>query len=89
MAGEPDLAAGIAYMRQYCEEAGRETPPEVFCSSITVPGERWSAQSVIDRVGRYRELGVQGAAMGVEGNTRAEWCDNAERFGAEVLSKLD
>jgi len=89
MAGEEDLAAGIAYMRQYCEETGRETPPGVFCSSITLPGEPWSAQAVIDRIGRYRELGVQGAALGVEGRTRAEWCDNAERLGAEVLSKLD
>ena len=77
--------------RRYVQgkRVGRETPPEIVCSSITVPGEPWSAQAVIDRIGRYRELGVQGAATGIEGKTRAQWCENAARFGAEVLSKLD
>ena len=25
----------------------------------------------------------------VKGRTRAEWCDDAERIGAEVIAKLD
>ena len=43
---------------------------------------------VIDRLGRYRDLGVSGAATHIEGDSRSEWCDNAERFGAEVLARL-
>jgi len=89
MSGDADLIAGIAYMQEYSEQVGRETPPAIFCSSITVPGEPWSAQAVVDRIGRYRELGVLGAATSIEGTTRAEWCDNAARFGAEVLALID
>lgn len=89
MNGQEDLAAGIDYLRRYSEKSGRETPPIVFCSSIIAPGEPWSAQEVIDRIGSMREMGIQGAATVIEGRTRREWCDNAGRFGADVLSKLD
>ena len=88
MAGEEDLAGGLAYLRQYCDGVGRQTPPEIFFSSITRPGEPWDAQAVIDRLGRYGELGVTGVAAHIEGRDRAEWCDNARRFGAEVIARL-
>ncbi len=87
MAGEEDLLEGMQYMREYADATGQEAPA-VFCSSIMVAGEERHAQAIIDRIGRYRELGVMGAAAAIEGRTRAEWCDNAERFGVDVLSKL-
>lgn len=89
MASDTDLAQGIAYLRDYCETIGREAPCAVFLGGITRPGEEWSAQAVIDRLGRFREMGVSGAAVSIEGRTRAEWCDNAGRFGQEVLARLD
>ena len=88
MAGDSDLAQGISYLRQYSETVGRPDPPQVVLGSVTQPGEVWSAQAIIDRIGGYREMGVSGAAASIEGRTRAEWCDHAERFGAEVLAQL-
>jgi probable F420-dependent oxidoreductase len=88
MSSEMDLADGIAYMRQHCEATGREDLPQVVLSSITTPGAKWGAQAIIDRIGHYRELGVSGAAVHIEGRSRAQWCENAERFGVEVLAKL-
>lgn len=76
-------------MREHCEKFGRERPPDVVLGSLTSPGEKPEAAALIDKIGRFRELGVSGAAVHVEGCTRAQWCDNAERYGAEVLSKLD
>jgi len=87
MAGEDDLAAGIRYMREHCEQVGRERPPDVVLGSLISPGEKLDAAALIDRIGRFRELGVSGAAIHIEGKTRAQWCDNAERYGVEVLAK--
>jgi probable F420-dependent oxidoreductase len=89
MSGEDDLAAGIRFMREHCEKVGRERPPEVVLGSLTSPGEKLEPAALIDKIGRFRELGVSGAAIHIEGSTRAQWCDNAERYGADVLSKLD
>ena len=88
MAGHSDLAEGIAYLREHCEKIGREDPPIVFLASVMQPGEQWEPQAVIDRIGQYREMGVAGAAANFEGQTRAQWCDNAERFAAEVLARI-
>ncbi|MYM64026.1 LLM class F420-dependent oxidoreductase [Pseudomaricurvus sp. HS19] len=88
MSGEEDLASGIQYMKEHCEKVGREEPPVVFLASIMQPGEKWDAAAVLDRIGQYKELGVIGASAHVEGNTRAEWCDNASRFAEEVLQKI-
>ena len=39
-----------------------------------------------DLFGRFAEMGVTGAAVHIDGRTRAEWCDNAARYGAEVVA---
>ena len=83
---EEDLAAGIAYMKEHCEKVGRVGLPDVILGSITSPGEKWSTQQLIDRLSRFAELGVSGAAISVDGHTRREWCDNAERLGEDVVS---
>lgn len=89
MTGELDLTEGLAYMREHCEKVGRAEMPQVFLAGITQAGEKWTPQQLIDKLSRYRELGVIGAVTPIEGRTRAEWCDNAERLGAEVIAKLD
>jgi probable F420-dependent oxidoreductase len=88
MAGEQDLVAGIAYMKEYCELVGREQHPEVVLGSITVPGEQRTTQMLVDRICRYRELGVSAAGVHIDGRTRREWCDNVECFGDEVIARI-
>jgi len=86
---EDDLVHSLHYMRQHCEKVGRETPPEVMLGSLTVPGETATPQQLLDTIGRYRALGITGAGYYVNGRTVSEYCDNAQRFGEEVLSKID
>ena len=89
MGGEADLAEGIAYLRAHCETVGRATPPEVVLGGLNPPGEAWTPDALLERIARYEALGVTAAAAHIEGRTRAEWCDNAERFAAEILARLD
>ena len=88
MVGIDDLRAGIDYMHQYCEEFGRKDPPEVVLGGVNAPGESLSDQEMLDRIGAYRELGVTAAGVTVTGRTRSEFCDNAERVGAEIIAKI-
>jgi probable F420-dependent oxidoreductase len=88
MSSVEDIAEGIRYMHAHCEKIGRAKPPGVVLSGLTYPGEKWTADSLLEKIGRYAEIGVSEGAVSVEGRTRAEWCDNAERFGADVLSKI-
>ena len=87
ISNDAELADAIGYMRRYAEEAGRE-PVEVILSGLNPPGETYSAQQIVDRLGRLSELGVSGAGANFEGRTRAEWCDEAERFQVEIIDKL-
>ncbi|MBW8785751.1 MAG: LLM class F420-dependent oxidoreductase [Novosphingobium sp.] len=88
MTGEDDLKDGIAYMQDYAAQVGREDMPEVVLGGVNAPGEKISTQEIVDRIGGYRELGVTTAAVTVEGRTRAEFCDEAERIGQEVIAKV-
>jgi hypothetical protein len=88
MAGEADLAEGIAYLKAQSEQMGRAKPPAIILGNLFAPGETSSAAAFVDRIGACAALGATGAATHIEGNTRAEWCDNAERFAKEVIAKL-
>ena len=88
MTNESDLIESMRYLREHSATIGRERPPEIILSSLTSPGEKLPPAALIDRIGRYKELGITGAALHIDGKTRAEWCDNVERCGAEVLTKL-
>lgn len=86
--GEADLRSAVAVIAELCEELGRAVPPDIVLGGITRPGEPWSPQQLIDRIGRYREHGVAAVAVTVAGRTRNEWCDNAARIGADVIAHL-
>lgn len=88
MSDEADLAVGLTYMREYCEQVGRADPPEIVLGGLTPPGVTVSSQEMLDLAGRYGAMGVSTAAISPNGRTRAEWCDDAERIGAEVIAKL-
>jgi probable F420-dependent oxidoreductase len=83
-----DLEKAIGYLRAHCEAVGRADMPIIQCGSSVAPGESWSPQMLIDRAARFAAMGVSAAGMSIEGRTRAEWCDNVERFGAQVIAKL-
>ena len=88
MTNESDLIESMRYLREHSATIGRERPPEIILSSLTSPGEKLPPAALIERIGRYKDLGITGAALHIDGKTRAEWCDNVERCGAEVLAKL-
>jgi alkanesulfonate monooxygenase SsuD/methylene tetrahydromethanopterin reductase-like flavin-dependent oxidoreductase (luciferase family) len=88
MSDAQDLAAGLAYMREYCDQLGRADFPEIVLGGLTPPGVKVSSQEMLDLAGRYGQMGVSAAAISPNGRTRAEWCDDAERIGAEVIAKL-
>lgn len=86
--GDEDLIAGIEYMQRHCEKIGRESAPDVFLASIVQPGEEWSPEQLIDKIAYYESLGVTGAAINVPGDTRTQWCENALKFGEDVIAKI-
>jgi len=88
MADEMDLTAGIAYLREHCEKIGRERPPQIVLGAVNRPNEPWHAAALIDKIGKMRELGIDTVGATIDGRSRAEWCDNAERYGAEIIAKL-
>jgi probable F420-dependent oxidoreductase len=88
MSDADDLAVGLAYMREYCDQVGRADFPEIVLGGLTSPGVQVSSQELLDLAARYAEMGVSTAAISPNGRTRAEWCDDAERIGAEVIAKL-
>lgn len=89
MAEEEDLDAALAYLLAHCEKVGRETPPKLFFSGTGMVAQGYSAQEVIDQIGAFRAKGAVGVGVGITAGNRAEWCDLARDFGANVLTKLD
>jgi probable F420-dependent oxidoreductase len=86
--GEADLKKGIDYMMAHCEKVGRATPPDIRIGNFIPPGETWSAQRIIDQLGRYAELGVISASITVRGETVDAWCEDATRIGKEIVAKV-
>lgn len=83
-----DLTAAIDYLREHSERIGRAEPPKVITSGTFSITRGWSAEAALDHYGRLREMGVHASGAGVQASTRAEWCDEARRFGAEVIARL-
>jgi probable F420-dependent oxidoreductase len=87
MSSDEDLAAGVDYLRAQSEAAGRSSPPEIVLGGLTRPGEKLEPAALLDRIGKYRELGVTTVGAGMDARTVGEWCDKAERYAAEVMAK--
>lgn len=87
MSSVDHVRSGIAYMQDYCTEVGRQDMPEVVLGGTHAAGENPSNQEIVDRIGVYRELGVSAVTVFARGKSRAEWCDDAERIGAEIIAK--
>lgn len=85
---ETDVESGIRHLNEQCEKQGRTTPPDVVLAGLLTSGEPSSPQATVDQIGRLEAMGIAGVAVAVHGRTRAEWCDQAERFGADVIRPL-
>jgi probable F420-dependent oxidoreductase len=86
MEGDSDLSEGINYMREYCDKVGRQQPPAIVLSGPALgAGE---PQCLLEQLGKLGELGVVEVAVAMQGRTRAEWCDQAKRFGTQIIAQL-
>ena len=86
---DEDILGAIAYIHAHCDKIGRKDYPDVICSSTFSMNGKWNAQEAIDNFMHLKSLGMIGSGTSVITDSRSEWCDNARRFGAEVIAKLD
>lgn len=85
---DEELRESIDYMRDHAVKLGRETMPQVICSATFTIRDDWSAQQALDHFGHLQSLGVHGTGTSIVAGSRSEWCDQARRFGEEVLARL-
>jgi probable F420-dependent oxidoreductase len=88
MSDEMDIAEGIKYLHEHCDKIGRAARPEIVLGAVNHPGDTWNAEALLERIGKLRELGVTTVSSTIDGKTRAEWLQNAERYSAEIIAKL-
>jgi probable F420-dependent oxidoreductase len=88
LSGADDIAAGMRYLREHCEKIGRTSLPEVVVGSLNTGTREWNPDALLETIARLRALGITEAGVNVQGHTRAEWCENAERYATEVVAKL-
>ena len=89
LSDDQDILDAIAYMADHAEKIGRATPPKVIASSTFSLKGQWSAQEAIDHYAHLKSLGVDGSGASIYTETRTEYCEQAQRFGEEVIAKLD
>lgn len=83
-----DLTASIEYLRAHSEKVGRAEPPKIVASSTFRLDGAWSADEALEHFAQLRAMGVDASGVSISAHTRAEWCDHARRFGAEVIANL-
>lgn len=87
---DEDMQAAIDYMNEHCEKIGRKDKPGIILSSTHSMGKgEWNAQEALDNFAHYQAMGIEGSGTGIFVETRAEWLDNVQRFGEEVIAKMD
>lgn len=89
LAEEEDIDTAIAYMYSLCEKVGREVPPKLYFAGTGPIKQGYASQEFIDRIGGLRNKGASACGVNISAGSRAEWCDLARDFGANVLAKLD
>lgn len=89
ISGEEDLVTAMDYMAEHSAKIGRATPPQVICSSTVQIKAGFSAQEALDSYGSFHAIGIAGSGAGVYAETRSEWLDLVQRFGEEVIARID
>lgn len=87
--GDDDILAAIAYMADHCVKVGRAIPPKVIASSTYSVKTGWNAQEALDHFANLKSLGVDGSGATIYTETRAEYIEQAQKFGEEVTAKID
>lgn len=86
---DEDIVAAIDYMAEHSASVGRAEPPKVICSSTFTIKPGWSAQEAIDHYAQLKSIGVHGSGASIVAESRGLWCDEARRFGEEVIARID
>jgi probable F420-dependent oxidoreductase len=89
IAEEEDVDAALSYLNAHCEKVGREVPPKLYFAGTGAFSQGYNAQEFIDRIGGLRAKGASAVGVNISAGNRAQWCDLARDFGANVLAKLD
>lgn len=89
ISSDEDILAAIDYMKEHCAKIGRDKPPEVICSATFSMKGDWSAQEALDNFKHLKALGIDGSGASIFADSRSEWCDQARRFGEEVIARMD
>jgi len=86
-----ELAARIRELRDLAREAGRDAPLDVNFVPFDLGMNQKAlpdADAFCEQATRLEEIGVTWLSVGVPGASRAAYCENAARFGAEVIARL-
>lgn len=67
---------------------GRKQRPEVIVAGLSENEGTWNSQRWLERIAELGAIGVTAVTLNVSGKTRTEWCENAERYGVDVIAKL-
>ncbi len=87
---DEELLAAIDYMHEHCDKVDREDKPGVILSAThMMKGRDWSAQEAIDMFSHWQELGILGSGTSIDTGSREEFIENAQRFGEEVIAKIN
>ncbi len=87
-----DLRERLDYMREHAERVERRSPMDVAFSPLVRSFDEkgaLDAQRTIDEIGRLADMGITCIITGVPATSRAEFCDGARRYAAEVIAKVD
>jgi probable F420-dependent oxidoreductase len=86
-----ELGERIAVLHQMADAAGRTEPLDVVVMPPSLSGfsgERWTADVVVDEIGRLREVGGTALAIDLRAPDVTAWLDLLGRFADEVLSAV-
>jgi probable F420-dependent oxidoreductase len=85
-----DLRERLSYLRAHADSVGRRAPLEIC---FTPPGaemdtrERSDAARLRRTIDELAEAGVTWLATSLPADSRSEWCERVERFGADLIAR--
>ena len=85
-----DLAAGIRELRALADERGRREALDVnfVPFGTSMGGAIPDADAFCEQLQKLEANGVTWISMGLPSPSRAAYCENAARFGAEIIARL-
>ncbi len=87
---DDDFREAVDYLFGHCEKIGRADKPGIILSGThSMNGSDWNAQEAIDNFMHWKELGASGSGSNVITGDRSEWIEQVQRFGEEVIAKMD